>query len=144
MDWKLEQLEAFGAQPTLLCGPFFDEFVKRYGDRCSYMPDGQHGIRNAVAGWDGWWTWGDTLLDQPLEGTNVCYVVPGEHIAGLWLDAGLYHGQGPWQMVETEARPLTINTPQELMGCDEDLLRYGITGRDSRVGRTPVGVRLHN
>jgi hypothetical protein len=144
MDWKLEQLEGFGAQATLLCGPFFGEFSKRYGNRVTYMPDAQRGVAEAIKGWDGWWTWGDTLLDQPLLGENVCYVVPGSHIAGLWLDAGLYHGEGPWQMQETRARPLTINTPQQLGETGATLRRHGITGRDSGVERTPVGVGLHD
>jgi hypothetical protein len=30
------------------------------------------------------------------------------------LDAGLYHGTGPWQMVETTAHPWHINTPEDL------------------------------
>jgi hypothetical protein len=144
MDWKLEQLEPFDARVTLVCGPFFDEFSKRYGSRVTYMPDKQTGIRDALRGWQGWWTWGDTLLDQPLVGENVCYVVPGTHIAGLWLDAGLYHGEGPWQMQETPARPLTINTPQQLEETGATLRRYREPLGNRRVERPPVGVRFHD
>jgi hypothetical protein len=111
LDWKLEQLERLGAtEISLHCGPFAAEFA-RYGHRC--IGDDQTGIRAAIAGWDGWWTMGDVLLEQPLEGDGVCFVVPGEQIAGLWLDAGLYHGRGPWRMVETAAVPYHINTPQD-------------------------------
>jgi NDP-sugar pyrophosphorylase family protein len=129
MDWKIEQLERLGATDIrLVCGPFLSEFAARYGQRCTYQPDPQTGISDALGFWSGWWTWGDTLLEQKPEGENVCYVVPGVHIAGLWLDAGLYHGQGPWQLVETNARPRQINTPTDLARCSETLLRYGLTG----------------
>jgi GTP:adenosylcobinamide-phosphate guanylyltransferase len=115
MDWKLDQLEAFGATDIhLLCGPFRDAFEERYGSRCSYRTDVQTGIRDALGVWPWWWTMGDVLLDQPLVHRNAVYVVRGEQIAGLWLDAGLYHGTGPWQMVETTARPWHINTPEDL------------------------------
>lgn len=125
MDWKLEQLESHGASDiTLLCGPFLNEFLHRYGSRVQYQPDTQSGIRDALRGWSGWWTWGDTLLDQPLVGTNTCFVVPGSHIAGLWLDAGLYHGLGPWVMRETTATPWQINTPTDLARCSENLRRH--------------------
>lgn len=127
MDWKLEQLERCGATDvTLVCGPFLADFHRRYGSRVEYRPDTQQGVRAALGVWDGWWTWGDTLLEQPLTGDDVCFVVPGEHIAGLWLDAGLYHGPGPWQMRETRATPIQINTPDDLMRCNENLLRHGI------------------
>ena len=131
MDWKLDQLERFGADHiTLVVGPFLAEFQKRYGSRVRYMEDDQSGVRNAVRHVDGWWTWGDTLLDQLPEGKNVCYVVPGDHIAGLWLDAGLYHGQGPWQMKRSAAWPLTINTPTDLERCGAHLLRLGLAVGD--------------
>lgn len=125
MDWKLEQVERLGATyVVLIVGPFLKEFHKRYGSRVEYLPDAQTGIRNALGRWSGWWTWGDTLLEQPFDGENVCYVTPGEHIAGLWLDAGLYHGTGPWTMKETSARPWQINTPNDLARCSETLLRH--------------------
>lgn len=145
MDWKLEQLERCGAtRVTLIVGPFFREFFRRYGSSVEYRTDSQAGIRAALDGWRGWWTWGDTLLEQPLVGENVCFVVPGEHIAGLWLDAGLYHGPGPWRMEVTAATPWQINTPTDLMRCNEDLLRYGVTVRDRGVGGSPVGVGVHH
>ncbi len=129
MDWKLEQLERCGAtHVTLFVGPFFFPFHRRYGSRVEYRTDAQAGVRDALGAWDGWWTWGDTLLEQPLEGDGVCFVVPGDHIAGLWLDAGLYHGRGPWQMRETAARPWHINTPTDLGETGAYLLRHGITG----------------
>lgn len=131
MDWKLEQLEGFGADDiTLIVGPFLAEFRARYGHRYCYMVDDQSGVRNALGDWDGWWTWGDTLLDQPPAGDSVCYVVPGTHIAGLWLDAGLYHGLGPWVMQETTATPWHINDPENLEKTGANLLRYGLTHRD--------------
>jgi hypothetical protein len=127
MDWKLEQLERCGASEVmLLCGPFLPEFHKRYGSRVGYRPDGQTGVRDALDGWAGWWTWGDTLLDQPFVGDNVCFVVPGSHIAGLWLDAGVYHGPGPWVMRETTAVPWHINDPHNLEKTGANLLRYGL------------------
>jgi GTP:adenosylcobinamide-phosphate guanylyltransferase len=119
MDWKLEQLERFGATDIhLLCGPFRSEFRKRYGSRVVYKPDRQSGIKAALGFWPWWWTMGDVLLDQPLGHRNAVYVVRGEQIAGLWLDAGLYHGTGPWQMVETSAVPYHINTPDDLARCE--------------------------
>lgn len=125
MDWKIEQLERCGATDIVLyCGPFITEFATRYGSRVAYRPDDQQGISEALGWWDGWWTMGDVLLEQPLEGENVVYVVPGAQIAGLWLDAGLYHGQGPWLMKETAARPWHINTPDDLARCSENLLRH--------------------
>jgi hypothetical protein len=113
MDWKIDQLERNGATEVhLLCGPFVAEFRKRYGFRC--WPDAQTGIRDALGSWADWWTMGDVLLEQPLSHRNAVYVVRGEQIAGLWLDAGLYHGPGPWHMVETSAHPYHINTPGDL------------------------------
>lgn len=115
MDWKLEQLERCGATDVhLLCGPFMIEFAKRYGKRVLYEVDEQTGIRDALGAWPWWWTMGDVLLEQPLEGFAVNYVVPGEQIGGLWLDAGLYHGLGPWRQVKTPAHPWHINTPADL------------------------------
>ena len=66
------------------------------------------------------------LQNQPLA------PVRGEHIAGLWLDCGLYFGRGPWHMVETEALPHHINDQTALAECEaylrgahEDLHRLG-------------------
>lgn len=128
MDWKLEQLASYGATDIVLfCGPFEAQFRARYGTRCEYVPDVQDGIRAALGGWDGWWTMGDVLLAQPFVGHDVMFVVPGEQIAGLWLDAGLYHGSGPWQMRETTARPWHINTRQDLGETGAHLRRHGLT-----------------
>ena len=125
MDWKLEQLERLGASHvSLFVGPFLSEFHKRYGGRVEYRPDGQTGVRDALGSWAGWWTWGDTLLEQPLDDEGGCFVVPGDHIAGLWLDAGLYYGTGPWQMRTTTAIPWSINTPGELERCGAHLRRH--------------------
>lgn len=137
MDWKLEQLERFGATDIhLLCGPFRDAFKRRYGSRVLCEEDDQTGIRDALGYWPWWWTMGDVLLDQPLIHRNAVYVVRGEQIAGLWLDAGLYHGPGPWQMVETTAVPYHCNTSADLARCEsylkgahvEDLHRLGRAG----------------
>lgn len=119
MDWKLEQLERCGGDPWLIVGPFADAF-DHYG--LPMKLDLQIGIRNAVAGWDGWWTMGDVLLEQPLdESGDVVYVRPGEQIGGLWLDCGLYRGRGPWRMVETQAIPYHINTRDDLAECESYL-----------------------
>lgn len=129
MDWKVEQLERCGAtRLTLVVGPFLTAFYRRYGSRFEYRTDAQEGVREALGSWRGWWTWGDTLLEQPLDGEGVCFVVPGLHIAGLWLDAGLYHGPGPWRMQETAARPWHINTPTDRGVTDAHLRRHGLAG----------------
>jgi hypothetical protein len=121
MDWKIEQLERQGATDIdLLCGPFAADFLARYGSRVEVLPDDQTGIRDALrhATVRGWWTMGDVLLEQPLEGVGVSFVVPGSQVGGLWLDCGLYHRRGPWRMVETTATPWTINTPEDRRECD--------------------------
>lgn len=115
MDYKLDQLERLGAtRIDLICGPYRRDFKRRYGKRVMTWADPQLGIRNALGTWDGWWTWGDTLLEQAPAHPNACYVAPGVHIAGLWIDAGLYHGRGPWTMVEATDRPHHINTLADL------------------------------
>jgi len=129
MDWKVEQLERHGATHlTLVVGPFFSEFHRRYGSRFEYRTDAQGGIRAAIGGWRGWWTMGDVLLDQRLEGDGVCFVRAGEQIAGLWLDCGLYHGPGPWQMVPTAAVPWHINTRADMEKTGAHLRRHGLAG----------------
>lgn len=129
MDWKLEQLEGLGAtHVTLVVGPFFSEFYRRYGPRLEYRLDAQTGIRDALGTWNGWWTMGDVLLDQPLVGESVMFVRRGEQIAGLWLDCGLYHGPGPWRMVETPVVPHHINDPTARGAADAHLRRHGLTG----------------
>ncbi len=113
MDWKLEQLVRMGATDlTLIVGPFEQEFA-RYD--LPMVADPQEGIQRALPSlWPWWWTMGDVLLEQPLRGEAVCFVNRGTQIGGLWLDCGLYHGRGPWQMVETTAQPWHINTPEDL------------------------------
>jgi hypothetical protein len=124
MDHKLDQLERLGAtEIDLLCGPFKREFEARYAGRAACWADAQTGVRDAIGDHRGWWTMGDVLLGQPLDGEGVCFVTPGEQIGGLWLDCGLYHGPGPWRMVPTKAKPLTINTPEDRRGAHEELLK---------------------
>ncbi len=121
MDWKVDQLERMGAtEIVLVCGPFLEEFGYRYAKQCAIWRDLQTGIRGALGTWNGWWTMGDVLLEQPLERTegDIVFVRPGEQIGGLWLDCGLYYGRGPWRMVPTDAVPHHINDQTSLAECE--------------------------
>ncbi len=119
MDWKLDQLARMGATDvTLIVGPFERQFA-RYD--LPMIADPQEGVQRALPRlWPWWWTMGDVLLEQEMHdgARDVCFVNRGTQIGGLWLDCGLYHGRGPWQMVETTARPYHINTPDDLAECE--------------------------
>jgi hypothetical protein len=129
MDWKVEQLQLLGATAiTLVVGPYLEQFRRRYGQSVFYRLDPQLGVRHAVGATEGWWTMGDVLLDQPLVGEHVMFVRPGAQIAGLFLDCGLYHGPGPWQMRETRAVPHHINTRADLEETGAHLRRHGLAG----------------
>ncbi len=142
LDWKLDQLEGWGADDiVLLVAHGADAICDHVGDRCRYIED------DGTDPWEAhkaahlpdphWLTYGDVLIDVPLEYADESYAyvttnTPDErpNISGTWLDCGLYyvrHGSTYFTFRHTPARTWQINTPDDLRRADAHLRRHGLS-----------------
>ncbi len=142
LDWKLEQLEGFGADDiVLLVAHGAEEIRAHVGDRCRYIEDDGIGTREAHAAADlpdpHWLTYGDVLLHvslviAPASYRTVTANSPDEryNIDGWLLDCGLYffRDRKPCTLQRrVEARTWQINTPDDLRRADAHLRRHGLS-----------------